>query len=205
MTDMHDEVVAFSDAAHWVSVVVRMLPASSWDGPGLGEWDLRGLVGHTACALLTMEQYIGVPAETEDVIDAEGYYEAVARMLGADPAAVRRRGIEAGAALGADPASSFQEIADRAVASALGWADGIIRTPVGGMRASCYLPTRTFELIVHGLDVARAGGVTTTPPELPLRRATSLAVSLAVRSGEGAAVLMALTGREPLRTGFTVL
>ena len=34
--------------------------------------------------------------------------------------------------------------------------DPVISTIFGGMRLSDYLPTRTFELVVHGLDIARA-------------------------------------------------
>ena len=37
----------FAEAARTFVGLVRALPNDRWDGPGLGEWDLRSLVGHT--------------------------------------------------------------------------------------------------------------------------------------------------------------
>ena len=37
----------FAEAARTFVDLVRRLPHDRWDGPGLGEWDLRSLVGHT--------------------------------------------------------------------------------------------------------------------------------------------------------------
>ena len=42
--------------------------------------------------------------------------------------------------------------------------DLVVHTIVGGMRVAAYLPTRTFELCVHGLDIAAATGI---PVDLP--------------------------------------
>ena len=67
------------------------------------------------------------------------------------------RGREAGAALGADPAAAVAGIAAR-VLPVVGACDGteVITTIAGGMRLADYLPTRTFELVVHTADLAAA-------------------------------------------------
>jgi len=80
-----------------------------------------------------------------------------------------------------------------------------VTTPAGGMRVRDWLPTRTFELVVHGIDAAAASGV---PHNLGLEavaEATTLATRLAVALGEGDALLRALTGRGELPPKFTVL
>jgi hypothetical protein len=45
---------ADTDAARWF-VRTAALVADRWDRPGLGEWDVRALVGRTSRALLTVE------------------------------------------------------------------------------------------------------------------------------------------------------
>ncbi|MFT4231833.1 MAG: maleylpyruvate isomerase N-terminal domain-containing protein [Leucobacter sp.] len=203
--NLAEEIAAFSAAAAWAADLVESIPAAAWDGPGLGGWDLRSLVGHTSRALLTVEQYLAVPAEIEEVDSAEGYYEMASRGTGADPASVLQRGIDAGSALGADPAAAFREIAGRVVGLLGDERERLISTIAGGIRLSSYLPTRTFELVVHGLDISRAAGLASPAPEAPLRRSIDLAVSLAARAGAGSRLLLALTGRDALGPGFSVL
>ena len=81
----------------------------------------------------------------------------------------------------------------------------MVATPAGGMRVRDWVPTRTFELVVHGLDVAAAAGVTAPFSSAVVTEATVLAARTAATVGEGPAVLFALTGRAPLPKGFTVL
>ena len=73
------------------------------------------------------------------------------------------------------------------------------------MRLSTYLPTRTFELVVHGLDIARATGRPVTHPQEAVAEAVALAGAVAARSGRGGDVLLALTGRAPLPAGFSIV
>ena len=103
MAEHHREAAAFIVAAHWVAGLVQALPDTAWHGPGLGEWGMRALVGHTSRALLTVEQSLDTPVERADIDSAEDYYETVARAKIADAGMVLRRGVEAGEALGADP------------------------------------------------------------------------------------------------------
>ena len=54
----------FAEAARTFADLVRRIPPNRWDAPGLGEWDLRSLVGHTSRSLITVETYLGQPADT---------------------------------------------------------------------------------------------------------------------------------------------
>lgn len=200
-----EETVLFSEAASWVASVVVSITAEAWDGPGLGGWNMRALVGHTSRALLTVEKYLASSTTVEDVGNTEDYYTAAAHMAGAEPADVLQRGIDAGVALGEDPAATFVEAVDRVLPLLDDEQDRIITTIVGGMRLSNYLPTRTFELIVHGLDITEAADLSMSPPDASLRHALALATAVASRTGDGPALLMALTGRRDLATGYSVL
>jgi hypothetical protein len=71
------------------------------------------------------------------------------------------------------------------------------------MRLRDYLPTRTFELVVHGLDISLAVPVRWTPPLGALRSAVELATEVALRRGEGTLLLRLVTGREP--GGFSIV
>lgn len=203
--DLGASITEFGEAAQWVAELVASIPADAWDGPGLGDWNLRGLVGHTSRALLSIEQYLSVPAEVAEIDSPEGYHSAAARIPGADDAAVLRRGIDAGEALGDDPAAAVREIVARVTARLRGSDDALIRTIAGGMRLSDYLPTRTFELIVHGLDIASAADLAADPPAAPLERCLALAAAIGARTGTSTVMLRALTGRGGLPEGFSVL
>ncbi|QZY52309.1 maleylpyruvate isomerase N-terminal domain-containing protein [Leucobacter tenebrionis] len=206
MTELPTEIALFTASAAWATQVVRAVPPFAWDGPGLGGWNLRALVGHTSRAMLTVEQYLASRASEEAVASAGEYYERVAELSGADDAAVLQRGIAAGELLGDTPAAEFSAIADRVTGLLKGVEaeqDPLISTIAGGIRLSRYLPTRTFELIVHGLDIARAVGSDAEPPTPCLARALELSIDLALRTGRGSDLLMLLTGRTS--SGFSVL
>jgi uncharacterized protein (TIGR03083 family) len=197
-----DSRAAFGDAARWF-VRTAALVGERWDRPGLGEWDVRALVGHTSRSLLTVEAYLARPADAVEIASAADYVRAT-RALAADPA-VATRGREAGDALGADPAAAVAEIAGRVVPLVDG-CDGSERvtTIAGGMRLKDYLPTRTFELAVHTADLATALG---SPPDVPATaaaQALGLVTDLAVAEGRAGPLLLAATGRA-LPTGFSVL
>lgn len=194
---------AFADAAEWF-VATTALVDDRWAEPGLGEWDVRSLVGHTSRALLTVETYLGRPAEVVDVESAVGYYAAT-RALAAGPG-VADRGREAGEALGADPAEAVAAISAR-VLPVVTACDGteVVTTIAGGMRLADYLPTRTFELVVHTADLAAAIGVPADVPPAPAAQALDLMARLAVAGGLAGPLLRAATGREELPPGFSVL
>jgi hypothetical protein len=194
---------AFADAAEWF-VATAALADGRWTEPGLGEWDVRSLVGHTSRALLTVETYLARPAEVAEVGSTADYYRAT-RAAAAGPG-VADRGRAAGDALGTDPAAAVAEIAARVVPLAIA-CEGteVVTTIAGGMRLADYLPTRTFELVVHTADLAAALGLASEPPPVPARQAFDLVAQLAVTEGRATALLRAATGREGLPPGFSVL
>jgi hypothetical protein len=81
----------------------------------------------------------------------------------------------------------------------------VITTIVGGMRLSDYLPTRTFELVVHTADLATALGAPPDPPAAPAAQALALVGELAADEGLAGPLLLAATGRHGLPAGFSVL
>ncbi|WP_432505727.1 DinB family protein [Kineococcus arenarius] len=194
---------AFGDAARWFARTTATA-TGRWELPGLGEWDVRALVGHTSRSLLTVETYLGRPAPAVDVGTAADYYRAT-RRLAAGPG-VAQRGREAGAALGEDPAAAVPAIAERVLAL-VERCDGteLVTTIAGGMRLAEYLPTRTFELTVHTADLAVALGTPADVPRTAAAQALRLVADLAAGDGRAAELLLAATGRTGLPRGFSVL
>ncbi len=193
---------AFADAAEWF-VSTAALVGDQWSRPGLGEWDVRSLVGHTSRSFLTVETYLSRPAETVEVDSSAGYFRAT-RTLAAGPE-VAARGRAAGDALGPDPAPAVREIAARVLPLVVD-RDGteLVTTIVGGMRLRDYLPTRTFELVVHTADLARALDLPFEVPATPAAQVLDLVAQLAVADGVAGPLLLGATGRG-LPAGFSVL
>jgi uncharacterized protein (TIGR03083 family) len=200
-------VATFASAARSFAALVHDIPAGAWDGPGLGDWDLRSLVGHTSRSLITVSTYLQTTAEREDVATPHEYY-AVANpsALGIDPAAVVERGRQAGEDLGDDPAPAIDGLVDRVLGELAGIDDRLIQVIGGrGIRLFTYLPTRTFELAVHSLDIAGAVGIPFILPADVLDEAMVLATRIAVANGQGETVLLSLTGRAALPPWFSVV
>src|SRR5262245_57543272 len=194
---------AFADAAGWF-VCTAALVGDRWNRPGLGEWDVRALVGHTSRSLVTVETYLARPAAAVEVASATDYFRAT-HASAADPA-VAARGRDAGTALGGDPAAAVAEIAAR-VRALIDTQDGteLVTTIAGGMRLGDYLPTRTFELAVHTADLATALGVPPDVPATAAAQALRIIADLAATDGLAGPLLLAATGRSGLPAGFSVL
>ncbi len=194
---------AFTDAADWF-VRTTALVDDRWNQPGLGEWDVRALVGHTSRSFLTVETYLARPAATVEIASAADYFRAT-RAAAAGPA-VAARGHDAGIALGSDPAASVAEIAGR-VLPLVGSCDGseLLTTIAGGMRLVDYLPTRTFELAVHTSDLAVALGEPLDVPTTAAAQALHIINDLALGEGLAGRLLLAATGRPGDPSGFSVL
>jgi uncharacterized protein (TIGR03083 family) len=196
-----DPFETYLEAAESFADLVAELPPDL-SGPGLGDWELRALVGHTSRALVTVLEYLHKPAPAVDLGHSADYVMASAPAT-PDPG-VTERGIAAGAALGADPLASVRRLVELVTADLAGAdPDQLLATYAGGMRLRDYLPTRTFELVVHGLDISLAVPVPWTPPPESLRAAVELATEVALRRGEGSLLLRLVTGREP--GGFSIV
>ncbi|MCW2554166.1 MAG: hypothetical protein JWR78_3947 [Mycobacterium sp.] len=200
-------VETFASAAGAFATLVRAIPESAWDGPGLGDWDLRALVGHASRSLITVSTYLQHPAEREDVTSPADYYVQImeyASNTGAE--AITERGRQAGRELGEHPAATIEALRQRVLGELAGVDDPLIEVIGGlGIRLSNYLPTRVFELAVHGLDIAGATGVDFAVPAPVLEEATVLAARIGVALGQGETVLAALTGRSALPVTFSVV
>ena len=83
--------------------------------------------------------------------------------------------------------------------------DHIMATPVGGMRLIDYLPTRTFELIIHTMDLAKAVGVDDQPPENGMAATLEILGQIALYRGRASDLVFGVTGRGGLSDGFSVL
>ena len=194
----------FAEAARTFVALVRRIPEDRWNGPGLGEWNLRALVGHTSRSLVTVETYLGQPVETEEVPTPAAYYVAIA---GIDHAAVVGRGLEAGRALGENPAEFVNVLAERVLAQVDTTGNPLMHTAAGGMHLETYLSTRTLELVVHSLDIA-AALPDIEPPEFSdklLSEVARVAATAAVLQGRGVELMLALTGRASLSPSFSIV
>jgi uncharacterized protein (TIGR03083 family) len=199
-----------SAAVSLVDLVSRM-PSGRWEEPGLGEWTLRDLLGHTvSSALRQVPPALATPAEQLAAASPEAYW-AFARTVAPEvyTAAMRASGQDAretGASLGGEPLDAVRDMAGRATeAVAAAGDDDVVTSAVGGMRLRDWLPTRTFELVVHGLDLAAAAGVDPTFGSEALADTAAMAARLAADAGDGVTVIKALTGRGTLPGGFSVV
>lgn len=200
----------YLDAARAVVDQIERLPAEGWDAPALGPWSRRMLVGHLTSMFTSVVDACSHPSAELDLDRTAGYY---AFRRGLDPevyaaalAAVAEVHAADADALGDDPLDTVRRRLAEAL-SALGGVpdDALVTTPVGGMLLRDWLPTRTFELAVHGLDLQAATAVPIDLPGEVLAAATTLAATTAVEVGDGRTVLLALTGRGALPEGYTAL
>lgn len=201
----------FQSTAVSFADLVSRLPADRWDGPGLGDWTLRDLVGHTvSSALRQVPTALATPGDAVAFESAEAYW-SLARTVppevyAAHSAASSRDAKENGLALGDDPAARVGEVVGRATqALASAGDDDVIATAVGGMRVRDWLPTRTFELVMHGMDVAAAGGVEFVLAPEAVADTAAQAARVAAAVGDGPLLLRALTGRAALPEKFSIL
>ncbi|GHD45036.1 maleylpyruvate isomerase family mycothiol-dependent enzyme [Mycetocola manganoxydans] len=197
---------SFSRAADAFVDLVRGIRSDQWGAPGLGVWDVRSLVGHTTRALITVRDYLELdPANQVDMETAGDYYGQI-YLVYTNPQAIAQRGIDAGIALGDDPVERIEALKARALELILAQEPSRL-VSLGGMGIPLdeYLRTRVFELVVHSIDIARATGQQPLlDPDL-IEESAALAGGIAARKGDGEQVLMALTGRERLPEGFSVV
>jgi uncharacterized protein (TIGR03083 family) len=190
----------FETAVEAFVEVVGEIDAGSWESHGLGEWTVRDLVGHASRAMLTIELYLARQSGEIAIGDAVAYLLGAGQAVEAARESVAQRGRDAGAALGAEPAVTVREIAERVIALVERTADdATCVTPFGTITLGDYIETRSFELTVHTLDCCQALGI--APPDELAGAVTACLGLLAEAIGEtpkAAEVLLALTGRRSL-------
>ena len=117
------------------------------------------------------------------------------------PENIAQRGRQAALDLGDDPVTVVREASARALRLVdAAPDDATVGTPFGEQALPAYLESRTAELVLHGLDL---GSGVEPPPEALAGCATFL-VRRAVMAGSGRDVVLALSGRGPLPSGFNV-
>jgi hypothetical protein len=111
------------------------------------------------------------------------------------------RGREAGAAL-VDPMATVRMVAEQALARLAATSDEHVgETFVGPMRLADYLPTRVVEVALHTLDLQAATG----QPLLLPASAANVTLGVLAELADLPVLLLAMTGREALPTGFNVI
>ena len=195
----------YLEAGEFFAKVVDQVDIDGWEVPALGEWCARDLTGHTYRSFTTILSYSAKPGDKVDLERPVDYFLTAFEGL-ADPKQVAERGRAAGLEIIDDPRmmvrgfamyvkNKLEELAD----------DHIMATPVGGMRLIDYLPTRTFELIIHTMDLAKAVGVDDQPPEKGMAATLEILGQIALYRGCASDLVFGITGRGGLSDGFSVL
>lgn len=171
--------------------------------PALGSWDARALTGHILRSVTAPVRHLAEPEpETGPLPSAAAYYLAYLEWRRADSdtadAEVASRGEHELDGIESDRFSSlFRASAASARAALQGiTGDRKVSTPFGPMRIQDYLRTRTLEVTVHGIDLARATGVAWSPPDTGTEDALLLLTEISLQDGRGNQLLLALTGRD---------
>lgn len=194
---IHDD---FLDAVDQLPDLVDQI--KDFTQPGLGSWDIAGLCGHLLRGVRTPVYYLAEPAPMDGPGSGpDAYLAAYLTARAKNPtdmdAAVAARGI--GEIDGIDPVQ-YSRLFRTAAASARAALQGIqgdrkVATPYGTYRIQDYLRTRTFEVVVHSIDLARAAKIDWHPPETAVNDALMLLADLARTTGNAESLLLALTGR----------
>ena len=195
----------YLEAGEFFGRVVDQVDIDGWDSPALGEWCVRDLTGHTYRSFTTVLSYSAKPGDKVDLERPVDYFLKALDSL-ADPKQMAERGRAAGLEIIDDPKmmvrgfgmyvkNKLEELSD----------DHIMATPVGGIRLIDYLPTRTFELIIHTMDLAIALGANDEPPESGLEATIQILGQLALHRGHAPSLILAATGRHVLSEGFSVI
>ena len=195
----------YLEAGEYFASIVDQVNIDGWDGPALGEWCIRDLAGHTYRSFTTVLSYSLKPADKVDLQRPVDYF-LEAQKTPSDPKHLAERGRAAGLEIIDDPRmmvrgfamyvkNKLEELPD----------DFILASPFGGIRLIDYLPTRTFELIIHTMDLAKSVGVVSDPPEAGMEATIDIIGQMARSRGYAADLILSVTGRGQLPAGFSVL
>ena len=195
----------YLEAGEYFAGIVDSIDIDGLEAPALGEWCVRDLIGHTYRAFTTVLSYSASPTQQVDFERPVDYFLS---LLSTDinHGQIAERGRAAGLEIIDNPkmmvrgfamyvTNKLEELSD----------DHIVGTLAGGMRLIDYLPTRTFELIIHTMDLTKALGMESNPPERGLESTLQIVGQLALHRGHAPDLILASTGRHGLANGFTVL
>ncbi|WP_203568691.1 maleylpyruvate isomerase N-terminal domain-containing protein [Aestuariimicrobium ganziense] len=210
MSSLESNVHVYLGAARMLENLLHDVDADMLDKPGLGQWSVRDLIGHASRALLTVEHYLNQaePDEADQLTPGGYYYVGRTRV---DSELIAQRGVDAGRDLGDDPVAFVADVVGRVEAKLYEVLDHeprhdpLVPTIAGGMRLSAYLPTRTLELVVHSLDLARALDLHPEVPADAMRQTLGVLADLAVLDGSAGDLVLAVTGRQPMPDNYVLL
>ena len=195
----------YLEAGEYFASIVDQVDIDDWDSPALGEWCIRDLAGHTYRSFTTVLSYSLKPADKLDLERPVDYFLEAQKVL-ADPKHLAERGRAAGLEIIDDPRMMVRGFAMYVKNKLLELPDDfILKSPFGGIRLIDYLPTRTFELIIHTMDLAKSVGVVSDPPEAGMEATIDIIGQMALSRGYASDLILSVTGRGQLPAGFSVL
>lgn len=191
---VNDISVSYAAASAFFIDQVRTVDHADWNRPGLGDWTIIELVGHGNRGHTLITEFVERPIDRAS-LPADYFTDE----------AVAARGRAAAAALGDDPLSAVEASAAKALriiedASP----DATVGTSSGTMLLADYVPSRTAELAIHGLDLARALRRQASLPSEAAVATLHFLAELATRRNKSAEVILGLTGRERLPASFSL-
>ncbi len=196
----------FRQAAEYVCQLADQVPDDGWELAALGVWTVRDLVGHASRAITNVERYCAQTGDQLEILRPVEYFLRYMEPLADSPDAVAERGRQSGQDLGHRPAEMMRHITERVLEELKQVPDDLVLAlPAGGMRLIDYLPTRIFELVIHGLDLASAIGVSDEPPKSPTSVTLHLLADLAMETGKARPFTLGATGRSSLPEGFNLV
>jgi hypothetical protein len=209
---LHDSAAlrtAFDQLGEQYIDFVRSISNEALTMPGLDDWTVRELLGHALRAFSTAAQYLdATPASNFRMHTAGEYYRTAFASNPMIHAEVAERGRQAGAALGSADAgiaeiAEIVEVTIRAACARVGAADddADVNTFVGQIRLMPYLSTRIVEAGVHLLDLQRAVGARVGLDAV----SAQIIVLTLTETGDVTQVILMLTGRSDVPSGFNVL
>jgi hypothetical protein len=191
-------------------IAVMVSGITDFTAPGLGSWDLGGLVGHFLRAVRTPLDYLAAPEPAGPPLPGAAHYAAAyldrrdqdsSRM----DQSVATRGTRELADDTRHPAEALREESQRLAAVLKSAPAGrLVATPFGAVRLDDYLRTRAMEITVHGTDIAHALGEAWTPPQALLADTIRLLGEIAILRGSAVDLIRVLTGRTPPEPGEVV-
>ncbi|NNN22605.1 MAG: hypothetical protein HKL80_11470 [Acidimicrobiales bacterium] len=186
-------------AADLFLTTVSKVPEDKWDLPGLGSWSIRSLVGHGLRAMTTILEYQGKDSNTlssNQIHDTASYFVSANINDPEIANAIENRGVQAGLELGTNP---LEKVSDAVLLVKEFVKDAPLDLPIvtrmGDMTLETYLPTRTFELSVHSIDIATALGEDLVLAESLYFEVVNIVASIAKIKGEKMDLVKFLTGR----------
>jgi len=193
---------AFHDASDSLLDALRPVRPEQWDRPGaLGEWTTRELAAHALRAYVTVDGYLTAAPSTDRILADAGEYYATVLSEPSAHQGVLARARQAGRQL-IDPVGEAESTIAHVLAVVASAADDDpVNTFAGQISLVEYLATRVVEVGVHTLDLQRATGA---PAELP-PSVTEVVLQVLVQLASPVPLILALSGRHALPSGFNVL